>query len=355
MSICFDNFCNITNTTYSEIPSGEELNSEIGGLVAVAVAACVINGIVFLLFLLKIQLRTAPNYFLLSLAISDFSVGAVIIPMGLMKVNLLSDSNPEVDRYYPIVQGVYHVLEKFIAFSTVFHVTAITVERYLAVVKPMKHFLLRKSTTFRVILAIWFAAFGTSSIQFTWNLHEPQNDQEDAMQYLHERNFYIFCMVIIFVLPYIIMLYAYGSMFRTIFAARKSEQKYGGLRRHSTIRRRSDWKPLVIFLLLAVIFALCWLPWFSITLSFLSGGPLHPAAYTISALVRFLTPLANPIMYTVFKQDFKDALRCVIRGRVTPRRLSNRGNSNRTTSTKVQSPNMDTENNVFPLKTFSFN
>ena len=316
----------------------------------VATAASVVNGIVFLLFLLKAHLRTASNYFLLSLAISDCSVGVVVIPMGLLKRTLLNDDNPELDRYFPVVQALYHVLEKFIAFSTVFHVTAITLDRYLAVINPMKHYLLRKSTAQKVILGIWFAAFGVSCVQFSWNLEEPQNKNEDEMQYLHERNYYIFCMIIVFVIPYMIMLFAYGSMFRKIFTAKKSQQKYEALRRHSSFNRRSDKKPLIIFLLLAIIFAICWLPWFSFTLYFLSGGVLHQSAYTISALVRFLTPIANPIMYTVFKRDFKDTLASLLKDRVTPGRLSLRANSNRTSSAKTQTSKMETGKDVLPLK-----
>ena len=106
------------------------------------------------------------------------------------------------------------------------------------------------------------------------------------------------------------------------------------MRMHGTVRNRSDRKALITFLSLAVIFALCWLPWFSATLHFLCGGILPPAAYMTSAVVRFLTPLSNPIIYTVFKRDFNDALRSFLKGHVVPGRSSKKFETTSTISSK---------------------
>ena len=101
MSGCFNTseFCNTATTNHSWPDSGAKVNSVTGGLIAIAVAICVVNGLVFCLFLLKSQLRTVSNYFLLSLTISDFSAGSVVIPMGLIKGLLLADDSPELDKH----------------------------------------------------------------------------------------------------------------------------------------------------------------------------------------------------------------------------------------------------------------
>lgn len=70
---------------------------------------------------------------------------------------------------------------------------------------------------------------------------------------------------------------------------------------------------------MAFFYALCWFPWFVITLFHNLWFPLSKEAYKILLefshaflILRYLTSIVNPVLYTFLKRDFLTAFKTII-------------------------------------------
>lgn len=79
------------------------------------------------------RLQTRTNIFIVSLAVSDFLVGGVSVPIWiyLTFVNYLQELRGLFEFYTSF--------DRFSALASIFHLTAISVERYLAISRPFDH------------------------------------------------------------------------------------------------------------------------------------------------------------------------------------------------------------------------
>ena len=276
-------------------------------LSVMAILACIANGIVVFLFFRRPRLRTAPNYFLFSLSISDLSAGLLFIPLGLARHEYAAGHKRQEyidpDILFDL-QTAFFFMEGFIAFSTAYHVTLTTLDRFVAIVFPLKHYLLTKRTAKMIVVSLWVLALSLASIQLHWHLTRD-------IKVIKKQTLWwdIFRLVLVFVLPYPVMIYAFIRIFMVIFKGRDknlTEPICRSSRR--TQQQKNELKPVVMFLLMALLFAACWLPWSLVMTSPLSLN-LSKAESLSLLTVHFLTPITNPLLYTFLKHDFKTALK----------------------------------------------
>ena len=96
-------------------------------------------------------MRTPTNYYLLSLAVSDLLVLLLGLPLELY----------EMWRNYPFLLGkggcyFKTFLFETVCFASILIVTALSVERYIAVVHPLKaKYVVTRAHAKRVILSVW--------------------------------------------------------------------------------------------------------------------------------------------------------------------------------------------------------
>lgn len=99
-----------------------------------------------------------------------------------------------------------------------------------------------------------------------------------------------------------------------MLVSKREKQKYTVNRKVHNVRRST-----MIFGLMAFLYAICWFPWYVI--SFLSSlwFPLsEEARRTLSKfahaflIVRYLTSIVNPVLYTFFKRDFQETFKTVV-------------------------------------------
>ena len=114
----------------------------LGGLLSIIVVAG--NGIVIYLIVTRQRLHTTANWFILSLAIADFFVGA-----SYLLADYLCDMHSCDRRYVP------HAIGSFFAAVSATNLCLMTLDRYIAIVKPLKY--VTFMTTSRVVLLISIA------------------------------------------------------------------------------------------------------------------------------------------------------------------------------------------------------
>ena len=297
---------------------------EIPQVVPIAVLIILTNGVVFYLFGKMKSLRTPANYFLLSLAISDIMTGLINIPLFLGLLQL--SSMPSV---FLVVYCISEVFHNVISFSIAYHITAITVDKYLAVVNPFGRFLMTKKTVMKILSAVWLCSAFLGTLPAIW---WDSWIAFDSIALHLQAGYNIFCLFIVFFVPYIFILYAYGVMFKAVSSKRRlkasPDQKY----RRAFKKANNEKKCLIILLAMAITFAVCWIPWFTLKLiySFSAIGWINiedPASMKKAAqtfvIIRYISSAINPLLYTFFKQDFWSAFKIVILKR-HPRRPSMR-------------------------------
>ena len=107
------------------------------------------NSLVVLSYKSNNRLRTRTNAFLVSLAISDFLVGGISLPMWIYII--LTEFNESATL-------IFRVFDVFAALASIYHLTAISIERYIAVSRPFYYKCLSSFFHRAMIASAWIAA-----------------------------------------------------------------------------------------------------------------------------------------------------------------------------------------------------
>ena len=305
----------VTDNTTSAADQDQILSEErrleaLPQLLPIGLLIVLTNFVVFLLFYSRQSLRKPSNYLLLSLAICDFLNGSVNISLFL-------------SVFIPVVKGskflvllcAVEVSHNFIAITAACHIFLITAVKYLAVMKPLKYHVIKKKTMLLVIGGAWVISAVVSAAPIGWF---SMRSRKERTGLILETAFNVFCLFAVFVMLYTFILFAHITMFRKI--CKRNHDRAGlNSRARSRIRKKkkNELKGLIIFATIAIVFLVCWLPWFILRLIYsLIGQRLiqhdnvaMEIASQVFLIVRYLTSVINPLLYTFFKQDFWRALK----------------------------------------------
>lgn len=269
-----------------------------------AIIIIIVNGTVFFLFMKSKRLRSPSNCLLLSLAVCDFTNGFVCIPLFLV-VALRVMPNPHIGSFN-------YLLNNCVAMSAAYHILAITLERYYSIKKPFVHRQLTKKAMLKVALLVWVVALIIGFMPYAWDSLRIT----DLVSFMKVKVGYVaFCLTFVFLIPCVLIVTSQTIMFK--FIARSGRQ---GLTATKAAQRKAknDKKCLIIFALMAIIYVVCWLPWFILYLYvsfwFVSGETLVELQKISRWVVifRYTTSVVNPLLYTFFKRDFLVAFKLIV-------------------------------------------
>lgn len=302
------------NNTGSEHGYGErKINFKIAYdscLVVLAVFIIAINILVPVLFIRNRVLRTKTNMLLVSLAIADMVMGLIGIPM------YISCNALYMFYEYRGMCFAAAVVYRFIAVSTIFHIFAITIERYISVSYPFNYVTWVKMSRLRLVIAsIWFIALFMALIQLSWqNLKQDYymgNAEIDPILYRAGLIYNLFGILVCFTIPLAIMIFIYWRMFVIIRTqiTRIKQQNITGFEENCK-PLSSERRAITIFALMLGFFTTCWLTWYlSLLANYVSIYFYVPELlYEIFDFLRFSTSFINPLLYTFLKTDFRRAL-----------------------------------------------
>ena len=315
----FTSCCNAAKnvTTHQGKGSGDNQSethyTDIAKLLSIAAVIVILNSLVFYLFLKKKTLRTTSNSPLFSLAMCDFFSGFVVIPLFTIL------------HFTPLVQSqrtlfylgfLVTVLHNFVAILSVYHILIVTAERYIAIKFPLKHLaLIDQKSVVIVLTLVWLFSLLISFVPFTWINKMYPVFQPVSLKFTLV--FTIFCTVFVLVLPYIFLVYAFIDMFKAVYGGSRIRhcQNSGFLRHTEISKRRStgERKCLMLFVIMASVFLVCWLPWFVIFLLYqlpLDFSKMRVPS-EVSVLIRYTSSAVNPLLYTYLKRDFNQTLKFV--------------------------------------------
>ena len=269
-------------------------------LLPIAVATTFTNGLVLVLFYKRKSLHTASNYLLLSLASSDFLTGTVNIPFFIaFSFGMIP--------YNSLAAHLLYVIQTLLVISGSYHILVITGDMHFAIANPLRHHSLAKSVVWKLSFGVWMISTAFSAVSFVW-----WKDSSPIYNIAYSSSL----LFIVFLVPYIFMIYAYVKMFIAISKRNIPGQKNNSQKSRFRKKQGDKRKSIFVFATMAVTHAVCWVPYFTVMLIY-SIAPLVPIADTNSvhkvaelfAIIRFLTSVINPLLYIFFKSDFRNALR----------------------------------------------
>ena len=280
-------------------------------LALLAILIIVINCFVIFLVWKKEILRTPANLCLASLACSDLLTGVCAIPLVIVCT---------------LTQSVWcftmDLVNRLLSISAILHLLVIAVERYVVIVLHVRpHDFLSCQKYVVTVSAIWLISSCASLIQLSFL------DWQGKVPHLHgvSQTEIIFDLVCIFgfvCVPLFIILTAYSRVFCVLRRHTKDIAKQASLFASNSRQQKLKTKPkraTLIYASMIIFYIIGWFPYFLMSLSSdLGGGTMVTEipewAYTTFLFTRFFSPLANPILYTFFKQDFKTVI-LTMRGR----------------------------------------
>ncbi|XP_070688774.1 neuromedin-U receptor 1 [Pempheris klunzingeri] len=295
---------------------------------------------------------TPTNYYLFSLAVSDLLVLLLGMPLELY----------ELWQNYPFLLGkggcyFKTFLFETVCFASILNVTALSVERYIAVVHPLRaKYVVTRTHAKRVILTVWgvsvLCALPNTSLHGIEVLHDRSPSLAGNMEIpdsaictlVKPRWMYNLTIQVTTLLFFILPMLTISALYMLIGLQLKREKMHQALEAKSGFgqdgfcnirtqqqkaRRRQVTKMLFV---LVVVFGICWAPFHTDRLmwSFISDWTdnhleIFQYVHIISGVFFYLSSAVNPILYnlmsTRFREMFKEVM-CHRPHHITPRKHS---------------------------------
>ena len=113
------------------------------------------------------SLQKTLKIMLLSLAVSDLGVGLLVYPLAIVITTLEMTSNAQNNPAYMVILTLFQVPLNLFYYATFFGVTALSVERFLAIFFHLRYQeLVTSKRVVAAVISIWISCAFLSCIQF---------------------------------------------------------------------------------------------------------------------------------------------------------------------------------------------
>ncbi|KAM4025175.1 G-protein coupled estrogen receptor 1 isoform 1-T2 [Anomaloglossus baeobatrachus] len=253
---------------------------------------------------------TIPDLYFINLAAADL----ILVADSLIEVFNLNE------KYYDIT-----ILCTFMSlflqinmYSSIFFLTWMSFDRYIALTKVLKSNIFRTKEHARLSCGlIWMASISATLLPFT--AVQVQHTEDRHFCFADVKEIQWLEITLGFIIPFVIIGLCYSLIIRVLVKAHK----------HRNLRPRRQ-KALRMIVVVVLVFFICWLP----ENVFISIGLLqatdrqqdnesfrhsHPLTGHIVNLAAFSNSCLNPLIYSFLGETFRDKLRLYIKDK---RRMS---------------------------------
>ncbi|XP_017342291.1 trace amine-associated receptor 13c-like [Ictalurus punctatus] len=262
------------------------------------------------------QLHTPTNLLVLSLAVSDFLVGALLMPSMLMWT---IESCWIFGRDFCIS---FWLISGFIGISSIYNIALIAVDRCLALSNP---FLYMNRVSVRITgivnVCVWCVVMAYSSALLYFNGNFTNTVMCPGMCYLYlNKVSYVIDLIFSFIFPLSVIIILYTRVF---VIAKKHATAIRELNNHTRPKTqkitshsmKSERKAAKVLGILVSVFLMCLLPY---CIYSLLGDVIELQTETFQKLVIlcFLNSTINPVIYALFYPWFRRCIKLIITLRI---------------------------------------
>ncbi|XP_077992822.1 somatostatin receptor type 5-like [Glandiceps talaboti] len=270
--------------------------------IAICVGGLVGNGIVLYVLLRCTELKTAPDVYILNLTSAD------LLFMLTMPFLTYQSTNGKWDLGDAMCKIVFSI-DGMNLFTGIFILTAMSVDRYLAVVHAIWSIRYRTVKVAKIICGIlWLTSVMLTVPLWIFLKTVDYGDDEGIfcmVTWVEKGDIYMVgTFVIGFAGPLLVISMCYIQIL--LFLAR-------GTRPGKDRRRKSKLGRVGLIVILAVvIFTVCWLPfWVTQILLIMPGFVLtstYSTVWSLGSCFQYLNSALNPLVYTCVRDDFRQHL-----------------------------------------------
>ena len=262
--------------------------------VLLALAIVIGNSIVMTAFIHNRKLRKRGNVFLVSLACSDCIVGVASLPLWIC-ISGLGISTGEVFEFFIS-------LDIFSALTSVFHLTAISVERFISVSRPFLYQRLSSRVYTATITSAWLLAALIASSTPLQKLFKLQRFYAPSFTSVG------------FLGPLVIISSMYAGIFRIAISLSRHTPGSDRTCRTSCREKSKLKKEIKVAMTLTVVsgfFFLAWLPFYSLLMIAVYCPQCLPARRDLQRLVEIVkwmhysNSAVNPFIYAFRDKEMK--------------------------------------------------
>lgn len=361
------NFTDIpSNTTVTRWTEATLLGLQISVSVALAIvtlATMLSNAFVIATIFLTRKLHTPANFLIGSLAVTDMLVSILVMPISIVYT---------VSKTWSLGQIVCDIwLSSDITFCTasILHLCVIALDRYWAITDALEYSKRRTMRRAAVMVAVvWVISISISMPPLFWRQAKAHEELTECMVNTDQISYTLYSTFGAFYVPTVLLIILYGRIYVAARSRIFKTPSYSGKRfttaqliqtsagsslcslnsssnqeahlhsgaggeggsplfvnsvkvkladnvlerkRLCAARERKATKTLGIIL---GAFIICWLPFFVVTLVWaICKECFDPLLFDVFTWLGYLNSLINPVIYTVFNDEFKQAFQKLIK------------------------------------------
>ena len=288
----------ITNHTTDELhPNFIPLSAILVPSILLAVVILFGNSLVVLSYKINNRLRTRTNEYLVSLAISDLLVGGISLPMWIYIILI------EFKESYTF-KAAFRIFDVFAALASIYHLSAISIERYIAVSRPFYYKCLPVSFHRAMISSTWILAGFLASLSSVTTTTPWISRVYSTVLFIGG-----------FTLPIAIT----ACMYTGVFSVARSLLRRNSSRTASQDSTKSlkkyyqrERKVAITVALITGLFLVAWVPFFTVSITAAycphclpsSPGSLRGLVIIVKS-VHYLNSAVNPLVYARRNPEMK--------------------------------------------------
>ncbi|XP_055038961.2 somatostatin receptor type 2 [Misgurnus anguillicaudatus] len=266
------------------------------------------NALVIYVVLRYANMKTVTNIYILNLAVADvmFMLSLPFIAIQLALVHW---------PFGPALCRVVITVDSLNQFTSIFCLMVMSIDRYLAVVHPIRSTKWRKPTAAKFInLTVWLVSLlvNLPIIIYSGLITKPDGCFCSIVwpepQEVYYTAFMFYTFILGFFLPLIVICLCYLLIVIKV--------KSSGISVGSTKRKRSEKKVTRMVSIVVAVFVLCWLPFYIFNVTSVTGTisttPFLRSVFAIVVVLGYANSCANPILYAFLSENFKKSFQNVL-------------------------------------------
>ena len=253
------------------------------------------NVLIVAVFCRDKTLRTAVNYFIVNMCVSDLMCPSVNLPIIIIST---------YDKNLLIFCEFTSIVFSISVLVSLFSMTALAVERFRAIIFPMKPALFSYRRSCAAITTMWISSILFSMFHVGDSL--SWNEFYDCLksELKSQRWFLVYIFLALVCLSVIVVTICYSKM--AIFLHRQKNSLHLA---SEVVKKRAkrNRKIITMLIIIVILFYVAWVPYFVLQYLLYAKISSLPCVYVWLAahILPFVNPLANPVVYFVFNEKYR--------------------------------------------------